>query len=802
MPRRFACFSIALALVSCAGGKPRGKVDVTTEVPPAIVIGEGHVARIETLADVHLRGERVDAKPGDYVLENAGMVAVVDGEDGYVVDFAPEGTEDALVSLSPGAFDAMSQVRAPVVRAWVTGPGDSVLGVERRAAFPPIRLFTYFTFRGDVLVISSRVEPEQRPDGTSSEGATVGLGERVGWGNTPTFIEGYGFARRAGAFESAAYLGREGALDYALALVDGPIKTRVGSVGIQGFFAAPRASEVVVIGDGRVRTLLLAASQTSIGDAARKVLPPGPTFSSNLPSGLPADARIEIGRCVVGSGDRPPFATFSPKDAAIVVPEGCFEGRLLAPGRDATPWVSLDRLADEKLGPSGTLEVTVEEAGKPTPARVQVRGVFPTATPDFGDDPDDGAANDLVHTPNGIVRRSLTPGTYEVVVDHGFERSAVFEQIEIKAGEKTTVHAKLERVVDTAGWLAADLHLHAAPSPDAPQSLEERVLALAAAGVEVGVATDHNKVTDYTSAIHNEGLDGQVASTIGDEVTTEDMQFGHFNVFPLEKGSKPLAFKGTNPGAVIAETRSRAPFGPRTILQVNHPRMWDIGYFDILRLDPDDVRGFMRSRPGWLGFDAIEVFNGDDAVAISNVEEVIRDWQAMLSAGLRITATGNSDSHRLTFHEPGLPRTLVAVKNDDPAKLDIGEFVDSLRAGKAIVSAGPFVQIDIEGTPMGGTVAPGLRQVHVTADAPDWVDVQTLEVWVGGKAVAQAQAPFSSAGHRAEATLEVPLLPGDHVFAAARGRQEMRVLWRRGVVPFAFTNAIHVDGGDASPRTR
>ncbi|HTJ83656.1 MAG TPA: hypothetical protein VL400_18180, partial [Polyangiaceae bacterium] len=581
MLRRFV-FVVSAGILSACAGADRGaaKHDATLEAPPPIVTGEGRVARISTPSDVHLHGERVDAKVGDFVLTHAGMVAVVSAEDGYVVDFAPEGTEDALVSLNPGAFDALSQVRAPVVRAWITGPAESVLGVERRAAFPPFRLFTYYTFKGDVLVVSSRVEPERRPDGSSSEGAVVGLGERIGWGNVPTFIEGYGFARRAGAFESAAYLGREGSLDYAIALADGPMKTRVGSVGIQGFFAAPRASELVVLGEGRVRTLLLAASETSIGDAARKVLPPGPTFTAKMPPNLPADARVEVAHCAFGD-ERPPYATFSPEDAAVVVPEGCYDARILAPGRDATPWVSLDALPEQKLGASGTLEVDVVEGGKPSPARIQVRGVSPTPTPDFGDDPDDGAANDVIHTANGVARRELTPGRYQIIVDHGFERTAHVETVDVGEGAKTIVLASLERVVDTKGYLACDLHLHAMPSPDAPQSLEDRVLSLAAAGIEVGVATDHNKVTDYTDAIRAQGLESQVASIIGDEVTTEDMQFGHFNVFPLERGSKPLAWKGTSPSAVFREARTRAPFGPRTILQVNHPRMGDIGYFDL-----------------------------------------------------------------------------------------------------------------------------------------------------------------------------------------------------------------------------
>ena len=95
---------------------------------------------------------------------------------------------------------------------------------------------------------------------------------------------------------------------------------------------------------------------------------------------------------------------------------------------------------------------------------------------------------------------------------------------------------------------------------------------------------------------------------------------------------------------------------------------------------------------------------------------------------------------------------------------------------------------------MGGTVAPGSRQVHAWADAPPWMDVTSLEVWTGTRVGARAEAPFASASHRAELQESVALLPGDHVFAVVRGKREMDVLWRRGVVPFAFTNAVHVAG--------
>ena len=42
--------------------------------------------------------------------------------------------------------------------------------------------------------------------------------------------------------------------------------------------------------------------------------------------------------------------------------------------------------------------------------------------------------------------------------------------------------ATLDRVVDTRGWISADLHVHAVPSPDAPTLLDDRVRSLAAVG--------------------------------------------------------------------------------------------------------------------------------------------------------------------------------------------------------------------------------------------------------------------------------------------------------------------------------
>lgn len=755
-------------------------------VPPQ---GEGRITRLGSRSEVPLAGLRVDAEAGDFMLEHEGLVAVISAELGAVVDFGPKGSEDALSRISPSIYDGMSGARTPVVL--ITEPIPGVLRVDHRASALPARLVTFFTFRGHALVVDSAVVPE---DGHSI-GMAIGVGERVSWGNLPTWIEGTGFPPSNGGSFLARFLGRDGpGLYYAVGLDDGErMSARVGSIGFPGYYPQARSWEVVATdpaGSMR-RTLLVGVSKTSLGAAAASIGVPGREVA--MPSGLSADARVEIAACEVDGEPRRPFARFGAADRTALVPDGCHEARVVASGHAPTAWMQPEALAGAKVSPAGSIAVRITEGGAPLPARVQLRGVGSTPDPSWGEDPDDGAAINAVHTEKGEVRRPVPPGKYRLLVDRGFEYTIVDETVEVRAGEETRIDAKLERVVDTTGWLAADLHLHAAPSPDAPQSLAERVRALAASGVEVGVATDHNKVTDYRPEIERLGLQRHVASIVGDEVTTEDMAFGHFNVFPLVPGSAPLRYKGVTPAAIFQEARRRGPRLDATIVQVNHPRMGDIGYFDVVRFHREDVAAFEKRRPGWLGFDAIEVYNAEDTVELRNVEACMRDWFALLDAGYRITATGNSDSHKLSFHEPGLPRTYVASASDDPSQFDEDAFLGAVDSGRAIVSGGPFLRLDIAGKGPGQKVAAGLADIGVVVDAPPWMDVAVVELVVKGNVVATETAPFEVGPHRAELHAKVPLAAGDWVIAVTRGKKEMAPFYVRGIYPFAFTNPVFVE---------
>lgn len=805
MSLRRALLLALLAVAGCSAqdlpAPPRPSVDAPLSAsaafqPPVVAppaATEGIVTRVTARDQVRLTGPRVDAKPGDWLLENAGSVAVVSA-DGRVIDLGPRGGRDELGSLDPVAFLGLDGAHVEIASIEPVSAGHAV-HVVRRILEKPLLLHVFVSFAGDRL----RVESVVTAAAPLAAPIAVTLGERVDWGNVPTWAEGQGFVTRGGAFRTD-FLAREAyGVGYAVCPEDGRLLARFGAPDAGFFEDASTGETPELVPPGAPtsrRSILITHTTGSLGLAALACLARPASQRLGLPVGLPPEARVELGRCPTAARPASIYARFHPGDGALAIPEGCFQMRLVTPGHASTPWFPPAAAAGAVVPPAGTLRFSTFDriSGAALPARVLVRGREGTADPDWGTDADRGAAINVVHAETGAGERPVPPGKYQVTVGRGFEYTAVDRDVEVSAGKVVDVRAELERVVDTRGWIAADLHLHAMPSPDAPQPLEDRVRALVATGVEVGVATDHNKVTDYRPVIRALGVGAYLASIVGDEITTRDSAFGHFNAFPLPPGAGPIPYRATTPRAIFGAARAVGTLGPDTLVQVNHPRMGGIGYLDLLRFDREDVAGWARRVPlADLTFNAIEIFNGDHYALIPKVEECMRDWYALLDAGYRVTATGNSDSHRLTFHEAGVPRNLVAVPSDDPAAFDERAFVEAVRKGRVVVSSGPFIRFTAGGKGLGDTIAAGTVEVSIEVDAPPWVDVDRVELIRRGEVTDTWRGPFPAGPHRFEIHVDRALQKGDWVLAVARGSKPMSHLYRAGARPFAFTNPIWVE---------
>lgn len=785
---------LSLVAVACSRvpPAPSGLGSETPPAPPSVA--EASVRRIESRDDVPLRGLRVDAKKGDWLLRGKGGVAVVSAATGAVVDFGADGGEDALVSVATAVFVGLEQAGAVVESVAPAGPGGHALLVRKRVSSePPLHLWSYVTFADGAL----RVESVATAPG---EGAlAVTLGEVVAWGNVPTWVEGYGFVRDGPQSLSGDFIAREGlGVAYALATDQGHVVARFAAPTF-GFHEAARTGEriegIPARGASTRRAIVIAQGRGAVGDAVRRL----PRFTHGSldhwrpPQGGPAGAVLEVARC-----DGTPFARFDAGTSDLGLPPGCWRARSTAPGRPPGVWLAPEAMSATPpavaFPPPATLRWTLNERGAgPLPARILVRGTGGTPDPDWGEDPTDGASLNVIHADrDGAL--PIPPGRYHIEVTRGFEYTSHEADITAVAGKTARLRAELEHVVDSRGWIAADLHVHALPSPDAPAPLTDRVRALAAAGVEVAVATDHNAITDYAPAIRELGLGRWLTSIVGDEVTTRGVPLGHFNVFPLTAGSEPIPFDRVAPHAIVAAARAASPADRARVVQLNHPRMGSIGYFELSHFDPRDVAGWRAGSPlAESAFDAIEVFNGDDYANLDKVERVMRDWYALLNAGVRMTATGNSDSHKLTYHECGVPRNLVEVGDDDPSQLDERRFVEAVRGGRVVVSSGPSVWLTVGGRGVGDSVPPGEQEISVRVDAPRWVDVSRVELVRRGEVLHEWTGPFARGVRRLDARLRAALAKGDWVIAIARGERPMTFLARPGAKPFAFTNPVWVE---------
>ena len=447
---------------------------------------------------------------------------------------------------------------------------------------------------------------------------------------------------------------------------------------------------------------------------------------------------------------------------------------------------------------------------------------------------------------DGVVSGQVRPGKYTVYVSRGPEYSVSSVDIDIAAGQTLPLAAQLSRVVDTNGYISADMHMHGQNSVDADAYFRPRVVDAVAEGLEVIVATDHNTVTDYSPAIAAQNLQPWLHSVVGIELTTLEM--GHFNGFPLLYQPGPIthgsfAWAGRKAGDIFHDLRALGTTD--TIVQVNHARDTIVGYFYQFRFDNETLAlpgqtGLLApspdSHPEFMGenfsfdFDAIEVVNGKHLELIHNYRvpevlpapplprevpeagELLRDangqiaffgvaddWMSLLEAGLVSTGTANSDSHHNNKGEIGYPRNFVAVPDDDPAKVKTADLMAGVRAHKVLMSYCPFVRVAVGDKGMGETVVPGddgMVTLDVDIQTSSWCTPDTLNIYSGRHVVMQLPIPAANARHY-RTQVKVPVSGDSFVLAEVTGHESTFPILMGNEVPSIELNAAMASLGDS-----
>ncbi|MFN7952129.1 MAG: CehA/McbA family metallohydrolase [bacterium] len=725
----------------------------------------------------------------------------------------------------------LGAAQAPLALFWLAQSGLTQLFVPTGAAFDPgavaLADAMYFESNDPTVDVAYGVVPEQ-PDPSRPMASLLGVNGLTARGTPSQLLL---FPKRApdhvppgGSVTLGGWLVVGHSMDAVLAEARRLRGARdcvavAGRVVEEGTgLAIPGAKVTALAGTDAASGAALSNARTSADGNFSLCLPPGPV---TLIAGQP-------GRPYAGGGRRPePLALTIPERGAAAL----------------TPTIVLPRTARLRV-------TTLDVAGMPLPARLTVLGVDPSP-PDprldgDGFDPLAPGVLRMEDARDGAFDVLVEPGDVDVVVSRGVEYALFREPVHLDAGDVKERTVTLPRVVDTRGYLSGDFHVHSNPGPDSTVSYAKRVVNMLAEGVDVIVSTDHDFWSDYGPTIRALGAEGEVASIVGQEITT--FATGHFGAFPFQRTGEPnggaVDWIGRDPVQIADAVFARSP---NAILQIMHPRAMPApgnvsNYFVSIDLRFDGsgpMRGPLAVPPSevrlpddaqWL----TPRWNAMEVVTFSNVQG-LADWSNLLNAGWRLTATGNSDTHTRWVEASGYARNLVRVGEgfDDLARFDAGRFVAGVRAGASSVVLGPFVDLEVrsaDGRKLArtGETLDASRTDTVTAvitvQSPAWLECDQVTLLAGGRALTSVRAKptlvavagsESPLAFRNETRVEIPVTIDQDTWLAAlvTGDQSLYPLlpynWQPAdsisleairandlpgtVRPFSLTNAVWVD---------
>lgn len=395
----------------------------------------------------------------------------------------------------------------------------------------------------------------------------------------------------------------------------------------------------------------------------------------------------------------------------------------------------------------GTVDAGITDAaGRPIACKVEFIPKDGTPKPYFGPETAAFGVLNLFYSPHGRFKQPLPEGKYDVIISHGPEYDAIFTELTIAAGESAPLTGQLVRSVDTTGWVSSDFHSHSSPSGDNTASQLGRVLNLLCEHVEFAPCTEHNRISTYVPHIQALGVEADMATVSGMELTGKPLPLNHQNAFPLimhphtQDGGAPVPDGDPSTQIerlVLWDNRSDK------LVQQNHP---DIGWlFYDKNGDGKPDNGYERSlglidvmeiHPVQLVLDLKPAVDWDGRPYANRIFA----WMQLLNQGYRIPGVVNTDAH-YNYHGSGGLRNWIQSGTDNPAEIDVMEMVHASEQGRLVMSNGPFLELSLRETGKSAVAGPGedltARSKKLTArvrvQCPNWIDVDRVFLLVNGR---------------------------------------------------------------------
>ena len=324
---------------------------------------------------------------------------------------------------------------------------------------------------------------------------------------------------------------------------------------------------------------------------------------------------------------------------------------------------------------------------------------------------------------------------------HGPEFTRETRVVEVFAGDNPPLDFKIQKAVNASGLVSIDPHMHTMFS-DGSMSISERIKSLAAEGIEIAVATDHNFVNDYRPDLERLGIGDELAVIVGEEITAPGGSI-HFNAYPVtrlegQKAGGAISVGDVTPDVLFGLARAK---DPGAVIQVNHPRSRGLGYF--LTYNLEDKTAESARAPFSMDFDVMEIMNGSKFGGANS--RSTEDWFHLLNRGYAVKAVGSSDAHGIDGGEPAYSRTYAMYSGKKGAGLDQTAVAKAIKEGRSFVSNGPIVSVKANGRgAMGDLVRAkkGKVELDVRVESAPWIDVSEVRLVVNG----ERRAPLEMKG--------------------------------------------------------
>ncbi|HMG57678.1 MAG TPA: CehA/McbA family metallohydrolase, partial [Kofleriaceae bacterium] len=410
-------------------------------------------------------------------------------------------------------------------------------------------------------------------------------------------------------------------------------------------------------------------------------------------------------------------------------------------------------------------------------------------------------------------------GRYRFVAWRGIEYERAEGEVDLSEGRgRVELAIALDRAWTPHGALAADLHVHAVASGDSRLPNPQRVIAQAAAGIQVVGLSDHNVSGDLDAEIAGLGLERVIASIASDELSSDQL---HVGVYPA-RITRGAPHSGGPADDVVGHAGAQQLFDlaraisaqppEGTVVQLNHPRFRVTALYDGARWD-----GVAWPPPFPIGFDAVEVLAGYSAFNAPGdrrFDDSVRDFYTLVDHGHLVAPLGNSDTHDLNWVLDGTTRSYVFVDDPRLGLFDEAGFVAAIRGRRVVATSGPW--LDVEAAAARGatpTVGPGqalaargTAWLDVTVSQARFVQVDRIRITVGtaaGPALATTvDVPAGARSHRWAGAIEVGAADtwigvtadGDTALPLEQTGTYQRDKWQHpGVTPFAIAGPILID---------